>query len=114
MWKNKNKSGQEQFSGDVRMHVESVENYIQVNQLCLQLKKFNNVKISSFNWSEKEGLVISLSLKDSVPLSDILEQIPLVEQSYKSKKREITVELNDSFSTTPAPVLAFSKECVAA
>jgi hypothetical protein len=108
MKKNESERSQEQFSGDVRMHVESVENYIQVNQLCLHLKNINNIKISSYNWSEKEGLVISLSLEDSVPLGDVLKQIPLVEQSYTNKHREIIVELNNSYSKTPAPVLAFT------
>jgi hypothetical protein len=112
MRENKNNYSQEHFTGDIRLHVKSAENYVQVNQLCLHLETNNNIKISSYNWSEKEGLVISLTLKDSVPLGDVLEQIPLVEQSYKNKNREITVELNDTFSTTPA--LAFSKECVSA
>lgn len=112
MMKNKDNNNQELFTGDVRLHVESAENYIQVNQLCLYLKTNNNIKISSYNWSEKEGLVISLSLKDAVPLGNILEQIPLVEQSYKNKNREITVELNETLSPTTAPEVAFSKECV--
>jgi hypothetical protein len=112
MMKNKSNNNQEHFTGNVRLHVESAENYVQVNQLCLHLKTNNNIKISSYNWSEKEGLVISLSLNDSVPLGDILEQIPLVEQTYQNKNQEITVELNDVFPTTPTPALALSKEYI--
>jgi hypothetical protein len=100
----------EHFSGDIRMHVESAENYIQVNRLCLHLKTINNLKISSYNWSEKEGLVISLYLRDSVPLGDVLGQMPIVEQAYKNKKKEITVELNNSFSEATSPVFTLFKE----
>ena len=114
MRKNKNGNNGEHFTGNVRLHVESAENYIQVNQLCLHLKTNSKIKISSYNWSEKEGLVISLSITDSVPLGSVLEQIPLVEQIYETKNRDITVELNDTFSTIPTPVSALSKECVPA
>ena len=113
-WKTKTNTERKEFTGDVRMKVEAVENFIQVNQLCLHLKTNSNIKIESYNWSEKDGLVISLSIKDSVPLSDVLEQIPMVEQSYRNKSREITVELNNSFSTDRTPVSAFAKKCVAA
>ena len=110
--KRKNKDSLEYFSGDIRMHVESAENYIQVNQLCLHLKTVKNIKISSYNWSEKEGLVISLSLKDSVPLGEVLEQIPMVEQAYKNRSKEITVELNNHTWETYAPVLTLYKEAI--
>ena len=112
MRKNKNNNNREHFTHDVRLHVESAENYIQINQLCLHLETNHNIKISSYNWSEKEGLVISLSLKDSIPLVDVLEQIPMVEQSYRNKSREITVELNGAFSAANTPALEFSKEYV--
>ena len=110
--KRKNKDSLEYFSGDIRMHVESAENYIQVNQLCMHLKTVNNLTISSYNWSEKEGLVISLSLKDSVPLRDVLDQIPMIEHAYKNRRKEITVELNNSFQETSAPVLTLYKEAI--
>ena len=110
----KNKDGLEHFSGDIRMHVESAENYIQVNQLCLHLKTINNLKISSYNWSEKKGLVISLYLRDSVPLSDVLGQMPIVEQAYKKKKNEITVELNNTFPEATTPLFSFFKEATPA
>jgi hypothetical protein len=108
----KNNDSLEHFSGDIRMHIESAENYIQVNQLCLHLKTIKNLEISSYNWSEKEGLVISLSLKDSVPLGDVLDQMPMVEQAYKNKNKEITVELNNSVPVTTASVLTLTRERV--
>jgi hypothetical protein len=110
----KKKDCLEHFSGDVRMHVESAENYIQVNQLCLHLKTINNLRISSYNWSEKEGLVISLHLRDSVPLGDVLGQMPIVEHAYKKKKKDIIVELNNSFPGATAPVFTFFKEATPA
>jgi hypothetical protein len=110
--KKKIKDSLEHFSGDIRMHIESAENYIQVNQLCLHLKTINNLKISSYNWSEKEGLFISLHLRDSVPLGDVLDQMPIVEQAYRNKKKEITVELNHSFPEASTLVSTLSKECV--
>lgn len=108
----KNKDSQGCFSGDIRMHIEAAENYIQVNQLCLHLKTMNNIEISSYNWSEKEGLVIYLSLKNPVPLSDVLDRIPMVEQTYKNKRKEITVELNNSVPVTPASVFPLPRERV--
>jgi hypothetical protein len=108
----KNNNSLEHFSGDIRMHIESAENYIQVNQLCLHLKTIKNLEISSYNWSEKEGLVISLSLKDSVPLGDVLDQMPMVEQAYKNKNKEITVELNNSVPVTTTSVLTLTRERV--
>ena len=110
--KRKNKDSLKHFSGDIRMHIESAENYIQVNQLCMHLKTVKNIEISSYNWSEKEGLVISLSLKDSVPLGDVLEQIPMVEQAYKKRRKEIIVELNNYIWETCAPVLTLYKEAI--
>ena len=106
------KASSEKFFGEIRMHVESAENYIQVNQLCLHLKTVNNIEISSYNWSEKEGLIISLSLKNPVPLGDVLDKMPMIEQAYKNKKKEITVELNNAFPTTTTSTLKLSKECV--
>ena len=78
----------------------------------MHLKTVNNLKISSYNWSDKEGLVISLSLKDSVPLGDVLDQIPMVEQAYENRSKEITVELNSSFREGSAPVLTLHEEAV--
>ena len=110
--KMKNKDSLELFFGDIRMHVKSAENYIQVNQLCMHIQTVKNVKISSYNWSEKEGLIISLSLKDSVPLGNVLDQIPMVEKAYKNRSKEITVELDNSYWETYAPVLKLNKEAI--
>jgi len=121
-WNNKEKDnnnngkqvGSEEFIGNIHLSIESAENYIQVNQLCLYLKTINNVQISSYNWSESKGLIISVTLKDTIPLGDILRQMPLVWQVYKKKKKDITVVLNTAVSETMPPVITTSEGVVAA
>ena len=96
--------GSEGFIGDIHLRVESAEDYIQVNQLCMHLKTINNLKISSYNWSEAKGLIIIISLQDVMPLCELLRQMPLVGRVYKKKKKNITVVLNTSSPETETPV----------
>ena len=84
--KNGKEVGSEDFIGNINLLIESAEDHTQVNEFCLYLKTIDNLKISSHNWSEKKGLIISISLKDTVPLGDILRQMPLVGEMYKKKK----------------------------
>ena len=105
--------GSEDFIGNINLLIESAEDHTQVNEFCLYLKAIDNLKISSHNWSEKKGLIISISLKDTVPLGDILRQMPLVGEMYK-KKKDITVVLKTSVSDTMPPVITASGEVVAA
>lgn len=112
-YKNNGKEvGSENFIGDIHLHVESAEDYIQVNQLCLYLKTINNLKISSYNWSESKGLTIIVSLQDVVPLGDLLRQMPLVGQVYR-KKKDIAVVLDKSLSETKTPVFTVPEEVAA-
>ena len=104
----------EDFFGDIHLRIESAENHIQVDQFCEYLKTINNLKITSHNWSEKKGLIISVSLKDAVPLGDILRQMPLVGQVFKKKKKDITVVLKTDISETIPPIISASEEVVAA
>ncbi len=106
--------GSEDFTGDINLLIESAENHVQVDQLCLYLKTIDNLKIASYNWSESKGLTISVSLKDAVPLGDSLRQMPLVEQVYKKKRKYITVVLKTPISETMPPVITASEGVVAA
>ena len=101
--------GSEDFIGAINLRIESAEDYTQVDQFCLYLKTINKLKISSYNWSEKKGLIIIISLKDAVQLCDILRQMPLVGQVYK-KKKDIVVVLNTPLSETMPPVITVSEE----
>ena len=107
------KIGSEDFSGNINLHIESAVDHTQVDQFCLYLKTIDNLRISSYNWSESKGLIIIISLKDAVPLGDILCQMPLVGQIYK-KKKDITVVLNTPLSDTMPPVITASEGVVAA
>jgi hypothetical protein len=106
--------GSEDFIGDVKLLIEAAEDHIQVNEFCLYLKTIDNLRISSYNWSESKGLIIIISLKDAVPLGDMIRQMPLVGQVYKKKKKDITVMLNTSISETIPPVITASEGVVAA
>ena len=105
--------GSEDFSGNINLQIESAGDHTQVDQFCLYLKTIDNLRISSYNWSESKGLIIIISLKDAVPLGDILRQMPLVGQIYK-KKKDITVVLNTPLLDTMPPVITASEGVVAA
>ncbi len=106
--------GSEIFTGDINLLIESVEDHTQVDQLCLYLKTVDKLKISSYNWSEKRGLKIIIVLKDAVPLGDTLRKMPLVEQVYKKKKKDIAVVLNTPLSEIVPSIITTSKEVAAA
>ena len=97
------------YQGDIRLTIESAEDYNEVNRFYEILKAIGNLSIVSYNWSEKKGLNIMISLKDSIALEDILLQIPQVEQVY-SKKKMITVVFNTTLLETSTPVLGVSRE----
>lgn len=113
--KNGRPVGSEDFTGDIHLKIEEAENHTQVDRFCFYLKSIDNLRISSYNWSESQGLVISISLKDTVPLGDILRKMPLVEQVYmKKKKKAITVVLNTSTSGPTPEVTSACDELAAA
>ena len=105
--------GSEDFIGNIDLRIESTGDHTQVDQFCLYLKTIDNLKISSYNWSESKGLIICVMLKDAIPFGDILRQMPLVGQMYK-KKKDITVILNTSVSETMPSVSTASGGVVAA
>jgi hypothetical protein len=104
--------GSKSFIGNINLQIESAEDHTQVDEFCLHLKKIDNLRISSYNWSEKKGLKIVISLKDAVPLGDVLRQMPLVGQVYK-KKKDIAVVLITPVSDTTSPKTADPEKIVA-
>ena len=105
----KNTSKKIMYSGNIPLKVENAEDYIQVNRFCETLKILSNMSIASYNWSEKEGLNITISLKQPIPLEDILMLLPMIDKIYK-KKKDIIVVLNCYSPETILPVLTNSKE----
>lgn len=101
--------GSRDFIGDINLRIESAEDHTQVSQFCLYLKTIDKLKIASYTWSEKKGLIIIVSLKDAVPLGDILRQMPLVGQVYK-KKKDIIVVLNTPLSEKMPLVITASEK----
>ena len=82
----------ETYQGEIRLKIETAEDHIEVNRFCDILKEMSNLRILSYNWSEKEGLNIFISLKDPTTLDEKLLRIPLVEK-VNSKKKSLTVVL---------------------
>ena len=87
--KHKNSIGSDTFQGNIQLQLEAADNYTQVNQFCEHIKTFGNLRIISYSWSEAKGLIITISLPDATPLGDMLRQIPMVAEVYKSKKKEL-------------------------
>ncbi len=93
----------ELHEGYVRLEIESAEDFKQINQFQECLKAVENLRITSSNWSEEEGLMIIVSLRSPIPLGGILNQMPIVEQVYKKHKNIVTV-LNGSAVEVPPAV----------
>jgi len=93
----------ELYEGDVRLEIESSEDFKQVNQFRKCLKTVENLRIASSNWSEEEGLMIIVSLRSPVPLGSILSRMPMIEQVYK-KRKSIVAVLNGSAVDVPPTV----------
>ena len=92
------------YSDEVRLLLQAAEDRIQVKRFYDILKVFGNLNIVSYNWSEKEGLSITVSLKEPTALEDVLMLIPMIEKVYK-KKKDIIVVLNCYSPDTTFPVL---------
>jgi hypothetical protein len=107
--KPRNSIGSDTFRGNIRLQLESADNYTQVNQFCEHLKTFRSLRIISYSWSEAKGLIIIVSLLESAALGDMLCQIPMVEQVYK-KKKNIVVMLNATPTETASPLVTLSPE----
>ena len=99
----------ETYQGAIRLKIETTEDHIEVNRFCDILKEMSNLRILSYNWSEKEGLNICISLKDPTTLDEKLLQIPLVEK-VNSKKKSLTVVLGPNPSDKSSLSLDTNKE----
>ena len=97
------------YSGNVQLKFENVGDYIQVNRFCEILKILTNMKVNSYQWSEKEGLNISISLKDPLPLEEIIQRLPMIE-SITKKKKEVIIVFNCYSPETVFPVLSNNNE----
>ena len=98
MRNNREKTNPEMFIGEIRLHMESTENFTQLEEFCQKLKTINNLEVIFYTWSETTGLAILISLKDAVPLVDKLLQMKLVENVYIKTKKDITVALNGAYT----------------
>lgn len=110
MWKNRGKFYSEYFIGDIRLHIESTDNFTQLEEFCERLKAFNKLEVVFYTWSETTGLTILISLKDPVPLIDKLYQMNIVERAYKKTKKDIVVALNNFYSEIISTIRKTLKE----
>ena len=94
------------YDGEIHLRLVSVEDYTQVDRLCQDLQTISCLEIVARTWSEKNGLEISIRLKDPVPLAERLRQMTPVEEVYRTKKRVITVVLNNILGGTTSPLIS--------
>lgn len=110
MRSNKGKSHPESYIGDIRLHIESTENFTQLEDFCQKLKTINNIEVLFYTWSETTGLAILISLKDAVPLVDKLRQMKMVEKVHIKTKKDITLALNSSYAEIISSIRKTLKE----
>jgi hypothetical protein len=91
-----------QYKGDVRIQLESTGDYVEVNRFCEILKTVEDLHIVSYNWSEKKGLNIFISLKKPAPLGEIIVRMPQVEE-VRGRRKEMKVKLTPSVLETSTP-----------
>jgi hypothetical protein len=96
------KPKQDTYQGDVCIQLEFVRDYIEVNRFCEILKTVEDLRIVSYNWSEKNGLNIYISLKKPAPLGEIIVQMPQVEE-VRGRKKEMKVKLTPPVPETSTP-----------
>jgi len=107
---NRGKTNSEKYIGDIRLHIESADNFTQLEEFCEKIKTINNLEVIFYTWSETTGLAILVSLKESVPLVDKLQQMNIVQQVYKKTKKDIIVALNSSYTEIIASIRKTFKE----
>jgi len=98
MWNNRGKFNSKNFVGDIRLHIESAEDFTQLEEFYQKLKMINNLEIIFYIWSKTTGFAILVSLKDNIPLVDILGQMKMVAGAYRKTKKDIIVKLNMNYS----------------
>ena len=110
----KNKAGSQNYKGDIRLHIESAENFTLLEEFLQKLNTISNLEIVFYGWSKKNGLVILLYLKSSVPLINKLHQMKIVEQVYKKRKKDIVVVLNSAYTERISSIQKTLKERILA
>ena len=81
----------ELFDGQVRLEINSSSGYELVEQFKKGLREIDNLRITLDSWSEEEGIIIVVSLKEPMLLGNILQQMKSVEQVYRSRKKVVVV-----------------------
>ena len=81
----------ELFEGEVRLEVKSNIGFEQVEEFKKNLRSIPNLRITLDSWSEEEGIIIAVSLKEPILLGNILKQMDVVSQIYRNKKQVVVV-----------------------
>ena len=106
----KRKDDSRNYDGEIRLRLEFMQDFAQVDRFCQDLATISCLDIVARTWSEKKGVEIFIWLKEPVPLCDRLRQMTPVEEVYRTKKRVITVALNNSLGGTNSPLISPSNE----
>jgi len=85
----------ELFEGEVRLEVKSNIGFEQVEQFKKNLRGIENLRITLDSWSEEEGIIIAVTLREPTLLGSILGHMKLVSQVYRNKKRVVVVLTSD-------------------
>lgn len=111
--KNRKSSGKKStpvtYQGEIRLKIETAKDHIEISRFCEILKETGNLRIISYNWSEKEGFIIYVFLNEPVHLHDILQSIPLVEKVDDDKKF-LSIVLNTALLESSTSALEISGE----
>ena len=83
--------GSELYEGDVELAIVPFESFKQTNQFRKRLSTIDNLRIVSDSWSEDEGFIIIVSLKEPMALGSILQDIPDVEKVYREDEKVVVL-----------------------
>ena len=94
------------YDGEIHLRLEYVKNFTQVDRFCQDLETITCLDIVARTWSEKKGLEISIMLREPVPLLDKLREMTPVEKVFRTKKRILTVVINNYLGGTTSPLIS--------
>jgi putative nucleotidyltransferase with HDIG domain len=81
----------ELFEGEVRLEIKSDGGFEQVEEFKKSLRGIENLRITLDSWSEDEGIIIAVALKEPMLLGNVLKNIKIVDQVYRNRKRIVVV-----------------------
>jgi len=84
-------TGSELYEGDVELAIVPFESFKQTNQFRKDLLTIENLRVVSDSWSEDEGFVIVVSLRQPIALTSVLRSMPAVKDVYREDKRMVVV-----------------------